>query len=396
MKLVSAFLEKEANQRTVHYYLVFIYLGLSLSVNGPTLPNLAEQTGSRLGQMGTIFLVGSVGFVIGNLLGARLFDRLKGHLVIGGGQLVSAALILLIPIVPSFWLLMAIILVKGIAEGLFITGGNLLLVWTHGKQVGPFLIGLHFSSGLGSFLGPFMVGALILFPHGYQWAYWAVGIFGLRMGLKLLLLPGSPSPIRSETEGSGARGGAIPVLVFVAAFYLFFYVGIERTYSSWLYTVVTALKIFGAQGAAYLTSGFWLFFTLGRLLSIPIAARFKPQQVLPVALSGCVLSMAAAMLLPLNAGLLWVVTLVFGACMAPLWPMGFTLAGQSIKLTARLSTLIMLGDNFGGMVLPWVVGQVIDLTGPQMVFTIVFGGSLLTFLTYLVMYSLARRRLGYA
>jgi len=389
---ISEFLKKEPNQRSLQYYLVFVYLGLSLSVYGPTLPNLAAQTGSRLGQMGTIFLLGSVGFLIGNLLGARLFDRLKGHVVIGGAQLLSAGLTLLLPIVPSFWLLMALILIKGIGEGLFITGGNLMLVWTHGEEVGPFLIGLHFSSGLGGFLAPFMIGGLILFPNGYQWAYWIVGVYGLLVGLKILLLPHSPSPLRSESGQAGdARSAAISPLVLVAAFYLFFYVGTERTFSSWLYTVVTTLKIFGPQGAAYLTSGFWFFFTFGRLMSIPLAARFRPQQVLPVALTGCVASMCLAMLLPPSSLLLWLLTIVFGLCMAPLWPMGFTLAGQSIKLTARLSTIIMLGDNFGGMLLPWAVGQVIDLTGPQMVFSIVFGGVALMFATYGLMVTLNRR-----
>ena len=393
---ISEFLQKEANRRSIHYYLIFIYLGLSLSVYGPTLPNLAAQTASRLGQMGTIFLVSSVGFVIGNLLGARLFDSFKGHVVIGVAQLVSAALTLLIPILPSFWLLMAVILLKGIAEGLFITGGNLLLVWTHGKEVGPFLIGLHFSSGLGGFLAPFMIGGLILFPNGYQWAYWIVGVYGLILGLKILLLPNSPTPVRTEGDGAGAGAAAISPLVLVAAFYLFFYVGVERTYSSWLFTVVTTLKIFSERGAAYLTSGFWFFFTFGRLMSIPIAARFRPQQVLPVALSGAVLSMILAMLLPPTSTLLWILTVLFGLCLAPLWPMGFTLAGQSIKLTARLSTIIMLGDNFGGMLLPWAVGQVIDLSGPHMVFTIVLGGVVLMFLTYLLMVTLSKRRLALA
>ena len=397
MNRISEFLKKEPNQRSLQYYLVFVYLGLSLSVYGPTLPNLAAQTGSRLGQMGTIFLLGSVGFLIGNLLGARLFDRLKGHVVIGGAQLLSAGLTLLLPIVPSFWLLMALILIKGIGEGLFITGGNLMLVWTHGEKVGPFLIGLHFSSGLGGFLAPFMIGSLILFPNGYQWAYWIVGAYGLILGLKILLLPNSPSPVRSGGgDSASVQAAAVSPLVLAAAFYLFFYVGVERTFSSWLFTVVTELKVFSERGAAYLTSGFWFFFTFGRLMSIPIAARFRPQQVLPVALTGCVASICLAMLLPPSSILLWVLTIVFGLCMAPLWPMGFTLAGQSIKLTARLSTIIMLGDNFGGMLLPWAVGQVIDATGPQMVFTIVFGGAVLLFLTYILMYSLAKRRPVYA
>ncbi|MEI7848064.1 MAG: MFS transporter [Chloroflexota bacterium] len=391
MKRISEFIRREAIQRTIHYYLLFIYLGLAMGVYGPTLPDLASQTNSRLGQMGYIFLIGSIGFLLGNLLGGHLYDSLKSHMVSGMGQIISAALILLIPVLPSFWLLMTLILLKGIAEGLIINGGNLLLVWTHGKDVGPFLIALHFSSGLGAFLGPFIIGGLIQFPHGYQWAYWMIGVIGLIMGLKLFFLPGSPSPVNSEMGEAGSPNAAISPLIFVAALYLFFYVGIERTYSSWIYTVATTLKIFSQSGAAYLTSAFWFLFTTGRLLSIPIATRFRPQQILPFALTGCVASMALAMLLTPTTSLLWVLTIVFGFCMAPLWPMGFTLAGQSIKLTARLSTIIMLGDNFGGMLLPWIVGQVIDITGPQMVFTIVFGGSVMTFLSYLLMSHLTKR-----
>jgi hypothetical protein len=39
---------------------------------------------------------------------------------------------------------------------------------------------------------------------------------------------------------------------------------------------------------------------------------------------------------------------------------------------------------------------VIDITGPQMVFTIVFGGTLMTFLTYLLMVNLAKRQFEHA
>jgi hypothetical protein len=41
-------------------------------------------------------------------------------------------------------------------------------------------------------------------------------------------------------------------------------------------------------------------------------------------------------------------------------------------LTSRVSGIILLGDSLGFMVLPWVVGQVLQGVGPQAMTTLVF------------------------
>jgi FHS family Na+ dependent glucose MFS transporter 1 len=181
-------------------------------------------------------------------------------------------------------------------------------------------------------------------------------------------------------------------LVIAAALYLFFYVGAEITYGGWIFTYATTLKVFSAAGAAYLTSGFWFSFTVGRLISIPIATRFSPRQVIPAAMLGCLVTLGLVVVLPASTGLLWMVTIVLGFCMAPLWPMGFTLAGQSIKLTARLSSIILLGDSFGGMFLPWLVGQVIDLSGAQAMVSLVLGSMGLNLLAFILVIQLAKHK----
>jgi FHS family Na+ dependent glucose MFS transporter 1 len=71
--------------------------------------------------------------------------------------------------------------------------------------------------------------------------------------------------------------------------------------------------------------------------------------------------------------------------MAPLWPSGYTLASQSIKLTARVSSLILLGDSFGGMILPWVTGGVLERFGAQTMIWLVFVSLGLSFLAFLGM-----------
>lgn len=390
-KQISEFLQREVVRRTFQYYFMFIYLGLSLGISGPTLPALADQTGARLGQMGYLFLLAALGYTFGTLLGGRLLDRVRGHPVIGAGQAIGALLILCIPVIPWFWLLLLVILVKGLAEGL-VNGVNTMLIWTHGDKAGPYMNALHFFFGLGAFLAPFIVAKLILIPFGYKWAYWAVGLFGLLVGLRTLFMPGSPRPVHAHVDENGARVRVFYPLVIAAMLYLFFYVGAEITYGGWIYTYATALNIFDAAGAAYLTSGFWFFFTLGRLLSIPVAARFKPRVVIPVALLGCLFSLTLVVTLPGSTTLLWLTTGLLGFFMAPLWPMGFTLAGQSIKLTARISSIILLGDSVGGMFLPWLVGQVVDLSGPRAMVGLVLSSLVLNLLAFGLVIQLSRHK----
>ena len=64
-------------QQTISYYLLFMCLGLNLAITGPTLPALATQTGSRIGQMGLLFLASSIGYTIGTLVSGRIFDRAR-------------------------------------------------------------------------------------------------------------------------------------------------------------------------------------------------------------------------------------------------------------------------------------------------------------------------------
>ena len=71
-----------------------------------------------------------------------------------------------------------------------------------------------------------------------------------------------------------------------------------------------------------------------------------------------------------------------GFCMAPIWPTGFTLAGQSINLTGKVAGIILLGDSFGGMILPTLVGKVIEGSGPRSMVYMVFGSLILNLLAF--------------
>ncbi len=376
--------KNELIRRTFGYYFLFICLGLDLAITGPTLPALASQTGSRLAQMGLLFLAGSIGYTLGTLVSGRIFDRVAGHPVMGIAQLLVAALLVLVPLTPWLWVLLAILVVKGFAEGFINTGANTLLVWTHGEKVGPFMNGLHFSFGMGAFLSPLLIAQVIGIPGGYRWGFWIVAAIAALAGIRTLTMPGNPQPATNQTGGtSRLRGGTVPVaLIASAMLFLFFYVGAEVTFGGWIYTYAITLKLATIAGAAYLTSAFWLAFTIGRLVSIPTATRFKPRQVIQTALLGCMTILILGIIFYHTSIVLWLMAVGLGFCMAPIWPTGFTLAGQSIDLTGRLASIILLGDSFGGMVLPSAVGLVIESTGARSMIFIIFislGFTLLAF-----------------
>jgi FHS family Na+ dependent glucose MFS transporter 1 len=174
-------------------------------------------------------------------------------------------------------------------------------------------------------------------------------------------------------------------MVIIAMLFLFFYVGSELTYGNWIYTYALTMKLADATQAAYLTSGFWLSFTIGRATSIIAAARFKAEQVLAGAFVGGLSVLTLALAAPQSINLLWGATIGIGFFMAPVWATGYNLAGQSIKLTATISSIIILGDSFGGVVLPWLTGLAIEHFGAQTMPWLVFGSFAINGLVFLAM-----------
>src|SRR4030067_1578521 len=80
---VQSQLERARLTATATYYAAFIGLGLTSASLGPLLPSLADQTLVRLNQVSVLFTARSLGYLIGSLLGGRIYDRRDGDPEIG-------------------------------------------------------------------------------------------------------------------------------------------------------------------------------------------------------------------------------------------------------------------------------------------------------------------------
>ena len=350
--------------KSTGYFAAYVVLGLVTASLGPTLPGLAENTGASLGTVGLLFTARALGFTLGSLYGGRAYDRFHGHRVMVGVLLFIAITLALVPFASLFWLLAAIMLALGFGEGSLDVGGNTLLVWLKGERVGPYMNAMHFFFGAGAFLSPIIIAQVIGMSEGIAWAYWALAVLVVPVAIWLTRVP-SPEPPAGSSEQK--RVGGSSLLVFLVAAFFFLYVGAEASFGGWIFTYASQMNFEGQAvpetTAAYLTSAFWGALTLGRLASIPLAARLRPSRLLILDLVGCLASLATFLMWPRSSFILWLGTIGLGVFMASIFPTTFSFAERRMPISGRVTGLFFVGVGAGGMSLPWLVGRLFEVVG---------------------------------
>jgi FHS family Na+ dependent glucose MFS transporter 1 len=341
------------------------------------LPSLASHTRTQLNQISFLFTAQSLGYLLGSFQGGRLYDRLRGHSLMAAGLLVSALSLILAPLIPLLVILSIDLVLLGVAAGSLDVGGNTLLVWVHGRRVGPYMNGLHFCFGIGSFLGPIIIAQALSLSGDVTWGYWALALLMVPPAIWLLRLPSpsapapSPEPLPGESSPPWTSPSTLGPdrdrqrLMSLFALLLFLYVGAEIGFGGWIFTYAVSAHLASETVAAYLTSAFWGALTLGRLLAIPLSARLRPYAILLGDFSGCLASVGLLLLLPGSAVATWLGALGLGLSMASIFPTAITLAEHHLRITGRVTGWFMVGASLGGMSLPWLIGQLFEALGPR-------------------------------
>jgi FHS family Na+ dependent glucose MFS transporter 1 len=348
--------------RTAAYYLSFVCLGMISALLGPTLTALADNVHVALEAISILFTANSFGYLVGSSQGGRLYDRIAGNPVMAVMLLILSVLLALVPLSPTLWLLTVLMALIGAAQGALDAGGNLLLIWLHGAKSAPFMNGLHFFFGIGAFLSPIIISNAIDFSGSLNWAFWTLAIIMLPPAVFLFSVP-SPE-VRKPVKGTT---GKTDKKVFLALMVIFFFafVGAEASFGGWIFTFAKAINLSATSVAAYLTSIFWLGLTIGRLVSIPLANRFSHVQILFADALGCILSLLILIVGSGSQAVLWIGTFGFGFAVASVFPTTFSFVEEKLSLTGKLSGWFFIGSSVGAMLIPWVIGQLFEKIGPQ-------------------------------
>lgn len=354
-------MKKQKIFTTIAYYLSMIAMGISMASLGPTLKDLAQNTHASIGAISILFTARALGSLAGSVLGGRAYDHQRGHQVMALMILSMALLTGLTPFIPLLWLLTAILFITGAVQGVLNIGANAQLVWVHGAQVGPFMNGLHFCFGVGTFITPVIIAQFIARSGGIEWMYLLLAVLILPTAA-VALLPSPKSPLAAQRQSTEKID---PRLIILIALVFGCYSGASLAFGGWIFTYATEMRLTNAANAAYLTSVFWGALTLGRLAAIPLAIRFKPQAILRADFLGALLSLFAMLIWPKSLTAVLITSAGLGFALASIYPTTMSLSGQIMPISGKVTGLFSIGNSVGSMLIPWIIGQFFERTGPQ-------------------------------
>jgi FHS family Na+ dependent glucose MFS transporter 1 len=335
-------------------------MGISMSSLGPTIPGLAENTRASISAISILFASRSLGSLVSSVWGGQLYDRLRGHGVLAIMILTMALTTALTPFIPQLWLLAVLLFITGVGQGVLNIGGNVLLVWLHGRQVGPYMNALHFFFGVGTFIAPVIVAQFITLQGGLVWTYLLLAVIILPTAL-VAFLP-SPATPHAVRQSAGTRNDPIVIILIATVFGC--YSGGAVAFGGWIFTYVTELNLTDATSAAYLTSLFWGSLTVGRLIGIPIAARVRPKTILWFDFSLAFISLLVMLALPRSITAVAVCSAALGLALASIYPTTMALSGEIMALSGKITGYFSLGNSAGTMLIPWVIGPLFERLGP--------------------------------
>src|SRR5215470_7569959 len=354
-------------RKTILYSLSFIALGLGSGSLGPTLPALAAQTNAEMKQISNLFIARSFGTLIGSWLIGRFYDRASGHPLLASSLLASAVALALIPSVKLLPVLFVLTAFMGIALASINVGGNALIAMVHGERVRPFISVLHFAFGVGGYLAPLLVAQFERRADGLQLTYWLLAAATVPVALITFL---SPSPSLRKHRSLDSMAGAPALMIALFAVFAFMQIGAEATAMGWYFSYGVGRGM-DRQAAAYLNSGFWAAFTVGRLATIWMSVRFNAASLIVTSLSIALLFALGLLVFTPAPFVLWFGAIGLGLAIAPAFPNAFGLAERMLGLSGKITGFLLVGSSVGSMFWPWLTGQFFKSNGPQVMALVV-------------------------
>ncbi|KAA8917421.1 hypothetical protein TRICI_000444 [Trichomonascus ciferrii] len=375
-------------------YYGFLVFGMFDSSLGALLPSIERYYGYSYLIVSLSFLAPFTGYVFAAVLSDHT-HRLIGR---GGASSVGVALQLVCFIIslsgpPPFPLFVVGYGIGGFGNGMLEASWNsYMAAFDRANELTGIL---HAFYGVGGIICPSVFTAMI--DNGYQWHLCYAVLVGMG-SLSLIFvvtafLKDTPAVYRKSVTGSmdgpnnsGIRMVIVNKLVWLLAIALFLYIGSEVALSGWISTYMINIRHGSTEKMGYVTTGFWIGITLGRVVLGFVNGRIKKEELLAsIYLSSAIIFILLFWLVPslilsaISAG-------IIGFFLGPLFPTIVVVAVKKLPRRLHVSGVGFAGAFGGGgaAIVPFVTGVMADFYGPDILGPFVFSLLSAMFLIWLV------------
>ena len=332
----------------------FLLQGLIYPILGPALPTLSTQFHLKATGASALLSANSAGAVLGVVLAGVVLKRLRFQ----RQCLVAVCLIILgclgLVTAPDFALTLMASALLGLGFGMLDLALNVWVSSSYGASSAAMLNLLSASFGVGAVLAPLFVG---LSNGNFRLPLLGCASLAALVFVGLLFTPSKPQLQDEVTVPGKARSHWV-----LAGFILLFlaYVTVEGGVGSWEVSHLRDTLGVNTATAAKISAWFWVSFTLGRLVSAPLALRVPPARLIPYALLLAALCLAAASIAP-AAPVAYALT---GLFLAPVFTTGLVWLTRAVPGGAA-PTLVFAGAFVGPVLFSPVIGAARDAFGPS-------------------------------
>lgn len=290
-----------------------------------------------------------------------LFDRFSGNRIVGYSLVLTSLASLLLTFVNNLWELLAVVFFQGLSMGTLDTGGNVMILWLHESNSDPYLQSAHACFGVGSLLSPLIISATLDTPFKINIAWWAVSAFIIPIALSLLL---TESPVNNTAKNrlTYTYNSREKLVIFLTALFLCLYVGAEVSAGTFLVTFAVERNITKEKEATLMNFMFWLTFTIGRIIGIPLSVYVSAKNMLLSDMAGCIVVSIVLLIFNSSRIALWIGISIFGISLATAYPSAINLAEYYLPITGRAATFIVIGSSFGEMLIPLATSSLFKVT----------------------------------
>jgi hypothetical protein len=351
----------------IAYCSAFVFFGLVSGSIGTFIPLKAAQLRMRETEFAMVFLSKGLGSLVGACLSTYLMKFLKfHHILVLSTLLISISVFLATQVntVELFSFLYFLIDVAAVNINIVCTVAIMRL-----KPLGydPWIKALHFSYAFGALLSPLLVSqfgikAYIIYPLLGAAEALIFSYHSRREPSELYL---ERAMKQKKKSGTNTRSFTqVPYLTeFLVVLMLLIYHGSEASLGGWIKTYAELSKNISTKDGLYATSLFWITFSIGRALAIPLSLLLDLPKQIVVLLSGISLTSITSLILvmmDMERQAMLVGALGLGLFMSGMYPsiIGLTTA-LGMFTTQKNTARYILGGSIGSALIPFVTGYIL-------------------------------------
>lgn len=372
-------------------FIAFISLGLPDGLLGVAWPSIRETFSLRLDALGILLVASTSGYITSSFLSGKLIAKLGVGGTLAASCFLTGAGLIGYTLVPAWWMMVLLGVVAGLGAGAIDAGLNTYIASHFGEGLMQWL---HASFGVGVTLGPLIMTAGLNWFNDWHWGYQNVGMAQILLAgcflLTIRMWQQTPELPHEEKKEMRLTDYDTPISetlrqssVWMSLLMFFIYTGIEVSFGSWTYSLLTLSRNVPTEVAGLWAGSYWATFTLGRILAGLLTRRLGVKNLL-------VLGQVAA---AFGAVLLWwnpfptasiIAVSIIGFALAPIFPALVSLTSLRVGDHHAANTIGMQisAAGFGAAIIPGLAGilaENISLEAIPVYLTILFGVLIATY-----------------